>query len=90
MTEQNTSGVLDTTASTVPVTTELPADITDAEQTVDLEQQTFADYGVQDAIAQALRDVGITHPFPIQALTLPVALSGHDIIGQAKTGTGKT
>ena len=38
----------------------------------------------------ALADVGITHPFPIQALTLPVALHGHDIIGQAKTGTGKT
>ncbi|MBA2769139.1 MAG: DEAD/DEAH box helicase, partial [Sporichthyaceae bacterium] len=34
--------------------------------------------------------MGITHPFPIQALTLPVALHGHDIIGQAKTGTGKT
>ena len=30
------------------------------------------------------------HPFPIQAMTLPVALGGHDIIGQAKTGTGKT
>ncbi len=32
----------------------------------------------------------IVHPFPIQAMTLPVALGGHDIIGQAKTGTGKT
>jgi superfamily II DNA/RNA helicase len=52
--------------------------------------QTFADFGVQDEIVQALGDVGITHPFPIQALTLPVALAGHDIIGQAKTGTGKT
>ena len=29
-------------------------------------------------------------PFPIQALTLPVALDGHDLIGQARTGTGKT
>ena len=52
--------------------------------------QTFADFGVQEPIVQALAEVGITHPFPIQALTLPVALSGHDIIGQAKTGTGKT
>ncbi|HEY3902804.1 MAG TPA: DEAD/DEAH box helicase [Streptosporangiaceae bacterium] len=33
---------------------------------------------------------GITHAFPIQALTLPIALDGHDIIGQARTGTGKT
>lgn len=52
--------------------------------------QTFGDFGVEDRIVQALAEVGITHPFPIQALTLPVALSGHDIIGQAKTGTGKT
>ncbi|MFV0252382.1 MAG: DEAD/DEAH box helicase [Beutenbergiaceae bacterium] len=51
---------------------------------------TFADFGVSEPIVRALTDVGITHPFPIQALTLPVALSGHDIIGQAKTGTGKT
>ncbi|MBT2885762.1 DEAD/DEAH box helicase [Streptomyces sp. McG5] len=40
--------------------------------------------------AEALEAVGITNPFPIQELTLPVALSGTDVIGQAKTGTGKT
>ncbi|SEE92620.1 Superfamily II DNA and RNA helicase [Streptomyces griseus] len=40
--------------------------------------------------AEALEAVGITSPFPIQELTLPVALSGSDVIGQAKTGTGKT
>jgi len=34
--------------------------------------------------------VGITAPFPIQEMTLPVALAGTDVIGQAKTGTGKT
>src|SRR4051794_31859247 len=50
----------------------------------------FADYGVTPAIVEALARVGITSPFPIQAMTLPVALDGHDIIGQAKTGTGKT
>ncbi|TNU76013.1 DEAD/DEAH box helicase [Miniimonas arenae] len=53
-------------------------------------QQTFADFGVSEAIVGSLADVGILHPFPIQALTLPVALQRHDIIGQAKTGTGKT
>jgi len=52
--------------------------------------ETFADYGVQDQICAALAGAGITSPFPIQAMTLPVALSGNDIIGQAKTGTGKT
>lgn len=51
---------------------------------------TFADYGVSGSIVAALADKGITRPFPIQALTLPIALKGADIIGQAKTGTGKT
>lgn len=41
-------------------------------------------------IADALADVGIETAFPIQELTLPVALSGTDLIGQARTGTGKT
>ncbi|WP_456788207.1 DEAD/DEAH box helicase [Cellulomonas sp. P5_C5] len=53
-------------------------------------EASFADFDVRPEIVQALADAGITHPFPIQAMTLPVALSGHDIIGQAKTGTGKT
>ena len=51
---------------------------------------SFSDYQIRPDIIQSLAEVGITHPFPIQAMTLPVALSGHDIIGQAKTGTGKT
>jgi superfamily II DNA/RNA helicase len=50
----------------------------------------FEDLGVDERIVEALTRVGITHAFPIQAMTLPVALTGHDIIGQAKTGTGKT
>jgi superfamily II DNA/RNA helicase len=50
----------------------------------------FGDLGVDDRIVEALQRVGIIHAFPIQAMTLPVALTGHDIIGQAKTGTGKT
>ena len=55
-----------------------------------LNTPSFAELGVLPATVEALEAVGITHPFPIQALTLPVALHGHDIIGQAKTGTGKT
>ncbi|MCW4602478.1 DEAD/DEAH box helicase [Janibacter hoylei] len=53
-------------------------------------EQTFGDFDVHPEIVAALADAGIIHPFPIQAMTLPVALGGHDIIGQAKTGTGKT
>src|SRR5260370_38539958 len=37
-----------------------------------------------------VEDEGITPAFPFQALTLPIALDGHDLIGQARTGTGKT
>ena len=51
---------------------------------------SFADYPIHADIVDALAEHDITSPFPIQAMTLPVALSGHDIIGQAKTGTGKT
>lgn len=52
--------------------------------------ETFADLGVLPEITAALAAAGITHPFPIQALTIPIALGGTDLIGQARTGTGKT
>ncbi len=52
--------------------------------------QTFRDLGVVDSIADALDAVGISHPFPIQAMAIPIALTGTDMIGQARTGTGKT
>ena len=65
-------------ADDTPTSTPVPADV------------TFADFDVHPDIVASLADAGITSPFPIQAMTLPVALSGHDIIGQAKTGTGKT
>src|SRR5574340_936587 len=51
---------------------------------------TFAELGVRDEIVRALAEDGIQHPFAIQELTLPLALSGDDLIGQARTGMGKT
>src|SRR3984885_384481 len=51
---------------------------------------TFAEIGVRDEIVQALAEQGIEHPFAIQELTLPLALAGDDLIGQARTGMGKT
>ncbi|TGB13277.1 DEAD/DEAH box helicase [Streptomyces palmae] len=51
---------------------------------------TFRELGILPETAEALEAVGITSPFPIQEMTLPVALAGTDVIGQAKTGTGKT
>src|SRR5690349_8474233 len=50
----------------------------------------FADLGVTGPICESLAAQGISAAFPIQALTLPIALTGHDVIGQARTGTGKT
>ena len=52
--------------------------------------KTFAELGVRDEIVRALSEDGIHHPFAIQELTLPLALAGDDLIGQARTGMGKT
>ena len=51
---------------------------------------TFADLGVDQDIVDVLASQGIVDAFPIQEQTIPLGLPGQDIIGQAKTGTGKT
>jgi superfamily II DNA/RNA helicase len=51
---------------------------------------TFASLGVPAELADALANAGITAPFPIQALTLPDALAGRDVLGRGRTGSGKT
>ncbi|NYG60484.1 superfamily II DNA/RNA helicase [Nocardioides daedukensis] len=51
---------------------------------------TFRELGVLPEICDALERAGIVNPFPIQEMTLSVALMGTDLIGQARTGTGKT
>jgi superfamily II DNA/RNA helicase len=51
---------------------------------------TFAELGVDPRIVEALAGTGIERTFAIQELTLPIALQGHDLIGQARTGMGKT
>ncbi|WP_236684285.1 DEAD/DEAH box helicase [Corynebacterium epidermidicanis] len=51
---------------------------------------TFAKLGVAHEICTALAERGIVNTFAIQELTLPIALDGSDIIGQARTGMGKT
>ncbi|MFZ8979122.1 MAG: DEAD/DEAH box helicase [Candidatus Nanopelagicales bacterium] len=51
---------------------------------------TFAELGASPEIVASLASAGIERAFPIQAMTLPLALEGRDLIGQAKTGTGKT
>ena len=68
--------------------TDITPDIT-AEATA-LPTTTFADLGVREEIVRALSENGIEHPFAIQELTLPLGLAGDDLIGQARTGMGKT
>ena len=55
-----------------------------------LNDPSFEELGVRPETVASLAEKGITHPFRIQQLSLPLALDGHDVIGQAKTGTGKT
>ncbi len=51
---------------------------------------TFKDLGLSPAIQQALDELGYIEPSPIQEEAIPELLAGHDVIGQAQTGTGKT
>ncbi|NDV91494.1 DEAD/DEAH box helicase [Alteromonas sp. 345S023] len=55
--------------------------------TVDM---TFKDLKLPEPILQALEKVGYEKPSPIQAESIPLLLEGHDLLGQAQTGTGKT
>ncbi|THA77983.1 DEAD/DEAH box helicase [Streptomyces sp. A0592] len=57
----------------------------DAEPTI-----TFGDLGLPEGIVRKLAQNGVTTPFPIQAATIPDALSGKDILGRGRTGSGKT
>jgi len=52
--------------------------------------KTFADLPLRRETIEALNTHGFTSPFPIQEMVFPIALSDGDVIGQAKTGTGKT
>lgn len=51
---------------------------------------TFTDLGLRATIQRSIDAMGWKHPTAIQAKLIPVALTGRDVLGQAKTGTGKT
>src|SRR6187200_1259640 len=50
----------------------------------------FRALNLSPQIVQAVRDAGYTEPTPIQVAAIPLILAGHDVIGIAQTGTGKT
>ena len=52
--------------------------------------KSFQELGVSAPVVTALTNQGITHPFAIQNLVLPVALAGLDILAESPTGSGKT
>ncbi|MFE5393260.1 DEAD/DEAH box helicase [Streptomyces sp. NPDC056568] len=51
---------------------------------------SFDSLGLPSALLETMTGLGVTHPFPIQAATLPDALAGRDVLGRARTGSGKT
>ncbi|MFT0211050.1 DEAD/DEAH box helicase [Pseudomonas sp. F1_0610] len=51
---------------------------------------SFAELGLHPSVVAAIAEVGFEEPSPIQQQAIPLVLAGHDIIGQAQTGTGKT
>ncbi len=55
-----------------------------------LTQTPFSQFALEEPIMQGIAESGFTYCTPIQAETLPIALQGRDIAGQAQTGTGKT
>ena len=52
--------------------------------------KTFAEFAISEELLQAIEDMGFEEPTPIQAMAIPQILEGHDVTGQAQTGTGKT
>ena len=50
----------------------------------------FDELEVKETILKGIQELGFTTPFPIQSQSIPLLLDGHDLIGQAHTGTGKT
>jgi len=52
--------------------------------------ESFATLGLSAAILHCVEKLGFQHPTPIQAAVIPTALQGHDLIGLAETGSGKT
>ena len=54
------------------------------------QSSTFAELGLRPELLAALATLGYEEPTPIQEAAIPVLLQGHDLLGQAATGTGKT
>jgi ATP-dependent RNA helicase RhlB len=67
-----------------------PPDLPRAPQPEFLTETRFDEFDLPAEVIAGLNDAGFSYCTPIQAQTLPVALTGRDVAGQAQTGTGKT
>ena len=56
----------------------------------DMDGISFGDLGLGDNICRQLAQLGAASPFPIQAATIPIILTGRDVLGRGRTGSGKT
>lgn len=73
--------------STFPSVFDLESDTSGSESAG---KASFAELGLPRKLVRALAREGITHPFEIQAATVPDALAGRDVLGRGQTGSGKT
>lgn len=73
-------------------TAEATAEAPVAEETAEKAEEgvRFTDLGLDARVLAALEEVGYEKPSPIQEQTIPLLLDGHDVVGLAQTGTGKT
>ncbi len=57
---------------------------------VETTDEPFTSLGLSDPILKTVAELGFEHPTPVQAAVIPEALAGHDVVGLAETGSGKT
>ena len=60
------------------------------EDHADPEPTTFHHFGLKPKLLQSILDLGFETPTPIQRQAIPILLEGTDVIGRARTGSGKT
>jgi ATP-dependent RNA helicase DeaD len=80
----------DTAADAAPDTASDTATDPNGAAPAESEGPNFEQLGLQGALLKSIKDVGYEAPTPIQIATIPVLLSGRDVIAQAQTGSGKT
>ncbi|WP_192823805.1 DEAD/DEAH box helicase [Rufibacter sp. LB8] len=69
---------------------ETPAPDVDTEETIAEPVPSFEEFKLNKQLLNAIQELGYQKPTPVQTQTIPLALAGHDVMGIAQTGTGKT